>query len=174
MGAMAEKELVTLSEHAKAYRASPLHIVSGATLSIHELISIMRKHVYSNGVKAIFVDYMQLIRHGGSSKLAHWEKIADISSELKAASLSLNVPIVAASQLSKDAILGGGTYNQAGSFRLAMDCDFSAELRRRSNKELEKDASGSHVLDVQLNRHGLADLSIKLLFCGESMRMEEI
>ncbi|MFA5936703.1 MAG: DnaB-like helicase C-terminal domain-containing protein [Candidatus Paceibacterota bacterium] len=171
LGAISGKEKEALDAAAAEYYASPLYLVNGSSLTLHEIINVMRKYVYSHGVKVIFVDYIQLIRNPG--KQAYWEKHQEISTELKNAAATLGVPVVAASQLSKAAIEGGGAAHMGGAFKYLQDCDLAAELRRRTEKELEADPSGNLALNVEYHRHGMQDVYIKILFNHESMKCEE-
>ena len=174
MGQISAKEKETIDKAAKRYYVSPLHVVNAASMNLYEIINVMRKYVYTHGVKVIFIDYIQLIKHEANSKKAYWEQHSNISTEIKSVITELNVPTIAISQLSKASIEGGGTLNIAGSFKYLQDCDMAMELRRRTQKELDKDPKGNLVLNAEFNRHGPQDVYVKLLFNQDNLRCQEI
>jgi replicative DNA helicase len=52
-------------------------------------------------VKCIFIDYLQLMTHGGSSSTPRHEQITEISRGIKAIARHLNIPVVCAAQLNR-------------------------------------------------------------------------
>lgn len=58
--------------------------------------------MYRQGVRIIFVDYLTLIRHG-DMKLARHERVGDISKQLKHLARELDIPVVALSQVGRQA-----------------------------------------------------------------------
>lgn len=59
-----------------------------------------RQWVYENGVNAIFVDYLQKIKHN-EKNLTTVERIADIAIRLKSLAKELNIPVVALAQVNR-------------------------------------------------------------------------
>lgn len=172
-GAISAKEKEIIDAAAVRYHASPLHVVNSAGMTVHDAINAMRKAVYSDGVKCVFLDYIQLLR--GTSTLSYWERHMEISTELKAAVSRLPVPLIAISQQSKASMTSdGGASNQGGSFKYVQDCDIAMDLRRRTDKEMVEDGSGNLVLSIDFNRHGPQDVFAKLLFNTDNLRVEEI
>jgi DNA primase len=172
MGGIGTKEKSTLDEAAERYYSAPLYVVNASALTLHEVVNTMRKYVHTHGVEIIYLDYIQLIKNPG--KQASWEKHQEISTELKASAIELNVPLVAVSQLSKAALEGGGAAHMGGAFKYLQDCDFAGELRRRTQDEMKEDPNGNLVLNAEYHRHGPQDVYIKLLFNHENMRCEEV
>ncbi len=76
----------------------PLHFVFGIR-NLRDVISSIVDLVESKGAKIVFVDYLQLIRADGAQNRER--EISMISGELKALAVSLKVPIVCLSQLSR-------------------------------------------------------------------------
>ncbi len=68
-------------------------------LQLSELRSIARRQK-KKGLDLIVVDYLQLLRFGGTN--ARHEEISEISRGLKALAKELNIPIIALSQLSRN------------------------------------------------------------------------
>ncbi|OQC73257.1 MAG: Replicative DNA helicase [Spirochaetes bacterium ADurb.Bin001] len=71
-------------------------------MKLLELRTMARRLVLERGVRAIFVDYLTLITHENAD-LPRWEQIAAISRSLKALARELDIPIVALSQLKREA-----------------------------------------------------------------------
>lgn len=89
--------------------SAPIYIDDSAGLSILELEARCRRYVDKYGIKIILVDYIQLmrgetIRKGGSRE----EEISSISRGLKRIAKSLNIPVLAISQLSREVEKRGG------------------------------------------------------------------
>jgi len=55
-----------------------------------------------NGAKIIFVDYLTLIKYG-DNKVPRWERTGELIKELKTMARQLNVPVIALSQLNRQA-----------------------------------------------------------------------
>lgn len=78
----------------------PLFIDDGAGLTISQLLSKARKHIRKNGVKLIIVDYLGLMR-SEFKQPNRVQEISEITRGLKLIAKSLQVPVIALSQLSR-------------------------------------------------------------------------
>lgn len=171
MGAIGDPEIVKLDEAAELYHQAPLYVVNAAGMMLPEIVNLMRKYVYSHGVRGVTMDYIQLIRHN-NTKLQYWERHQDISTELKSAITELGIPLIGVSQLSKAATQGGGAANMGGAFKYLQDCDMAMELVKRDKDD--PSASGNLLLNIEYNRHGSGESSIDLMFDPESLRVREV
>ena len=72
------------------------------TRSLADIVNVCRQQVRNNGVKAIFVDHIGLIRVRGSGNAQAWDKARTVVDTLQQLRLELDVPIVALSQLGRD------------------------------------------------------------------------
>jgi replicative DNA helicase len=82
----------------------PLHIDETPSLNIFDFRGRARRAVVKHGVKCIVVDYLQLMR--STSKRAQENRayeVAEISMALKATAKELGVPVIAATQLGRNA-----------------------------------------------------------------------
>lgn len=70
-------------------------------LNIVELKAIARTMKKKHGIKALFIDYIQLVRAAGKRFGSREEEVNYVSKELKALAMELEVPIIALSQLSR-------------------------------------------------------------------------
>jgi replicative DNA helicase len=71
-----------------------------AGIRLNQVQSVARK-MANNGIKVLFIDYLQLIRIAG--KETKREEVAEVSTSLKALARELKICIVALAQLSRDA-----------------------------------------------------------------------
>lgn len=69
--------------------------------SITHMLTTARAMYHIHGIKVLFIDYVQKIRHT-NTKLPRYEQIGDISTQLKVLNRSLCIPIVATCQLTRD------------------------------------------------------------------------
>lgn len=173
MGAISQQEKQKVDEAAEKYYAAPLYVVDSAALSLPEVINMMRKYVYDKGVKCIVIDYIQLIRKS-DPRLQYWEHHQSISTELKSAITTLDVPLIGISQLSKGALEGGGAANQGGAFKYLQDCDMAMELRPRTPDEMVDDPTANLHLNVEYSRHGQQELYFKLLLNPQTLSITEV
>ena len=77
---------------------SPIFIDERPSMTLPSLSSRARRMVARDGVKAIFVDYLQLMRAKADSRV---REVSIISSGLKAVAKELGIPVIVLSQLSR-------------------------------------------------------------------------
>jgi len=80
-------------------RDAPLFIDDTAGMTVLELRAKARRIWLQHGIKAVFVDYLQLMHTPGAE--SRQQEISEISRSLKAMAKELNVPVMALSQLSR-------------------------------------------------------------------------
>lgn len=79
----------------------PMYLYDVPNQTINQVKAVARRAVNIHGAKAIFVDYLQLIRvQGADDRTA---QVAQASMELKDLSRELEVPVICAAQLRRDA-----------------------------------------------------------------------
>jgi replicative DNA helicase len=94
------EELDIIQKNAGYIKNAPIYLDDTPNISLIELKTKARRLVRENGVKAIFIDYLQLMRSGlniGNRE----QEISEISRGLKALAKELNIPVIALSQLSR-------------------------------------------------------------------------
>ena len=79
---------------------SALHIDDTAARSVEQIAATARRHAGRGGLKAVIVDYLQLIEED-SDRSSRQEEVARITRSLKALAKELNLPVVALSQLNR-------------------------------------------------------------------------
>lgn len=92
----------SLMEAAARIYEAPLYIVDMPNMKLLELRTMARRLVLERGVKILFIDYLTLVTHENAD-LPRWEQISAISRSLKALARELNIPVVALSQLKREA-----------------------------------------------------------------------
>ena len=89
-----------ISQAAQQLERIPLHICDDTRITMSGLKSMVRRAKRQCGIKAVFIDYLQLLQ----SDLKHEGRVAQVSAisrECKQLSLEEDIPVVALSQLSR-------------------------------------------------------------------------
>jgi len=79
---------------------APLFIDDTAMLTILQLRAKARRLQATHGIRAVFVDYLQLMTYSGRAN-SRWEQITEISRGIKALARELDAPVIAAAQLNR-------------------------------------------------------------------------
>ena len=95
----------------KKLSSAPIFIDDTPSLSVFDLRAKARRLVSQHGVKAVVIDYLQLMTAGSSAKGGgnREQEISTISRNLKALAKELHVPVIALSQLSRAVETRGGS-----------------------------------------------------------------
>ena len=81
---------------------APLYIVDMPNMKLLDLRAMARRLRAQKDVKIIFIDYLTLIS-SENSLIPRYEQVAEISRSLKSLARELNIPVVALSQVRRDA-----------------------------------------------------------------------
>jgi len=98
-GFVSQDRIPDLTDAVHRLRDAPIYIDDTPSIHILELKAKARRIVKEEGVKILFVDYLQLVR--GFRTESKVQEIAGISQALKALAKELKIPVVALSQLSR-------------------------------------------------------------------------
>ena len=101
---MEDYEWDQLEYKIKDLSKAPLYIDDTPGLPIMEFRTKAKNLVHNKGVKLIVVDYLQLMQGPPDLRGMREQEVAAISRTLKATAKELNVPIIALSQLSRQAV----------------------------------------------------------------------
>jgi replicative DNA helicase len=101
-GLLQLKDFQKLQDAAGRCFKAPLFIIDTPNMKLIDLRAMARRLVANNGIKIIFIDYIGLITTEDASAPVY-EQVAEISKSLKALARELDIPIVALSQVSRDA-----------------------------------------------------------------------
>ena len=101
-GLMGSQDQFKESEATAHYYGAPLFFYDEPNANIQNVIAQARRMVTVDEVDVIFVDYCQLIQPSNRS-MSRVEQVSEISIKLKNLARDLNIPIVCAAQLRRDA-----------------------------------------------------------------------
>ena len=102
-GRMSDEEWSRIVDASGVIANSGIIIDNTPGITLRELRSKARKFKLDADIKAIFIDYLQLMAGSGRSGENRQQEISDISRGLKSLARELNVPVVALSQLNRGA-----------------------------------------------------------------------
>ena len=101
-----------LEEKLKDLAKAPLYIDDTPSLPVMEFRSKVKRLVKQKGVRLVIVDYLQLMQGPAELRGMREQEVAAISRTLKATAKEMNVPIIALSQLSRQAVQRTGSNNR--------------------------------------------------------------
>jgi replicative DNA helicase len=101
LGAISQTEARTLGDHFFRLGDQPLYIDEARGANIMDIRGRARRDIRRHGIKAIFVDYAQLLEAKGYN--TSYERVSAVSRGLKAMALELGVPVIAAAQVGRKA-----------------------------------------------------------------------
>jgi len=101
-GLIKPSDIQSLMEAASRIYEAPLYIVDVPNIKLLDLRSLARRMKSEKDIKVIYIDYLTLITHE-NAELPRWEQISSISRSLKALARELDMPVIALSQLKREA-----------------------------------------------------------------------
>ncbi|MBO8485777.1 MAG: replicative DNA helicase [Bacteroidetes bacterium] len=105
-------EWTQLETKLKDLSKAPLYIDDTPSLPVMEFRSKVKRLVKQKGVRLVIVDYLQLMQGPAELRGMREQEVAAISRTLKATAKEMNVPIIALSQLSRQAVQRTGSNNR--------------------------------------------------------------
>ena len=139
-----------------------------------------KRLVKHNGVRLIIVDYLQLIQGPPDLRGMREQEVAAISRTLKATAKELNVPIIALSQLSRQAVQrqgGGGKpilsdLRESGS--IEQDADMVIFIHRPDYQGLSENPEDKDKTDIIIAKHRNGEIGdIPLIFKADQVKFIE-
>ena len=165
-GRLSPPELARLSDAAGNIYEKPAFIVDMPNMKMLDLKALTRQLIRAEKVRIIFIDYIGLIT-SDNPHLQPFDQMAEISRSLKALARELQIPIVALSQLGREAEgKQPSLANIRGSGAIEQDADLVMFLNRDRNigKDERKDGDGIET-DLSLSKHRNGPTGvIKLVF----------
>jgi replicative DNA helicase len=155
---LTQEEWMRLEQDIGKLTEAPLYIDNTSTLSIFEFRAKARRLVMSHKIKAIFIDYLQLMTGPPSTQGFREQEVSAISRSLKAIAKELNIPIIALSQLNRLVETRGGYKRpQLSDLResgaIEQDADLVLFIHRPEYYKILEDENGNSTL-------GLAEIII--------------
>jgi len=101
-GNVADREWERISDGMNELAKWPIYLDDSGTLTVTEIRSRCRRLQSSEGLSAVFIDYLQLLRPGSTSKNQNRnDELSEICRTLKATAKDLQIPIIALAQLNR-------------------------------------------------------------------------
>jgi replicative DNA helicase len=185
-GKLAPHEWQQLNNQITDLESAPLFIDDTPSLTIFELRAKARRLVSSNDIKVIFIDYLQLMNLGNSTKTGNREQeISIISRNLKALAKELSIPVIALSQLSRAVELRSSSkrpilsdLRESGA--IEQDADIVSFIYRPEyyaienwDDEMQTPTQGQGELIISKHRNGALG-NVRLKFIAELGKFEDI
>ena len=137
--------------------------------------------VKNKGVRLIIIDYLQLIQGPAELRGMREQEVAAISRTLKATAKELNVPIIALSQLSRQAVQrqGGGGKPQLSDLResgsIEQDADMVIFIHRPDYVGLSENEGDKEKTEIIIAKHRNGEtMDIPMRFKGEQLKFVEM
>ena len=178
---IAEWEWKQLDIQLKRLVKAPIYIDDTPSLPIMEFRSKVKRLVKQKGVKLVVVDYLQLMQGPAELRGMREQEVAAISRMLKATAKELNVPIVALSQLSRQAEnrQGGTRRPQLSDLResgsIEQDADMVVFIHRfdyQGLSEIVDDIGRTQIIIAKHRNGAIADVDMK--FRADEVRFVDL
>ncbi len=168
-----ETKLASLSK-------APLYIDDTPSIPLMEFRTKVKRLVKSKGVRLVIVDYLQLMQGPVELRGLREQEVAAISRTLKATAKELNIPIIALSQLSRNAVqrTGGSGKPQLSDLResgsIEQDADMVIFIHRPDYVGLGESPEGKEATQIIIAKHRNGEVcDIDMLFKSEQVRFVE-
>jgi replicative DNA helicase len=97
---MEKYDFIKFDEATGKIKGSPFYIDDTPSISISELCAVSRKMVMTQGVKVLFIDYLQYI-NPEMPNATRRDQVTELSMKIKALTRQLNIPVVVLSQTNR-------------------------------------------------------------------------
>lgn len=161
-GNMTKQELAKLESQIALTNNVNIHFSDESLVSISDIRTMCRKLYQKHGLSLVVVDYLQLIDASGNSNRSRQEEVANISRGLKLLARELKCPVLALSQLSRNAEKKQENKITMADLRESGAIEQDADIILLLNRQ----ESGNDIitLNIAKNREGESDVDIQLLF----------
>ena len=157
---------------------APLYIDDTPSIPLMEFRTKVKRLVKSKGVRLVIVDYLQLMQGPVELRGLREQEVAAISRTLKATAKELNIPIIALSQLSRNAVQRTGGKPQLSDLResgsIEQDADMVIFIHRPDYVGLGESPEGKEATQIIIAKHRNGEVcDIDMLFKSEQVRFVE-
>ena len=165
----------------KSLSKAPLYIDDTPGLPLMEFRTKVKTLVKNKGVRLVFVDYLQLMQGPSELRGFREQEVAAISRTLKATAKELNVPIIALSQLSRNAVqrTGGSGKPQLSDLResgsIEQDADMVIFIHRPDYIGLSENPEDKEKTQIIIAKHRNGETKdIDMRFRSDQVRFVEL
>jgi len=174
-GFMATHEFAKVQHAADQLHTAPLFIEDTPNISVLELRSKARRHAANKPCDLIIIDYLQRMRGIGRSESRQVE-IAEISRSIKGIARELRVPVIALSQLSREAEKDDAGMPKLSHLRESGAIEQDADVVMMLSRPPAHEAEGNEnmiKLNVAKQRNGPTGI-VSLLFEKDIQRFRDL
>lgn len=158
----------------------PLFFDDDSSNELNEIKAKCQKLKRENGLDLIVIDYLQLLSIGGASSMNRVQEVGKISRGLKVMARTLNVPIIALSQLSRsvekqdraDKTPGLADLRESGSIEQDADIVLFLHREKTTDETAKSFRSSKTDLIIAKNRNGETK-KLKLIFNGAHSKFSQ-
>ncbi len=169
-----------LEHKLRSLSKAPLYIDDTPSLPLMEFRTKAKSLVKNKGVRLIVIDYLQLMQGPSELKGLREQEVAAISRTLKATAKELNVPIIALSQLSRNAVQrqGSGGKPQLSDLResgsIEQDADMVIFIHRPDYIGLSENEGDKEKTQIIIAKHRNGETrDIDMRYKGGQLRFVE-
>jgi replicative DNA helicase len=175
-GRMSEDDWGRLARRMGEIASAPLFIDDSPTLNMMELRAKCRRLKQKHDLKLVILDYLQLMNPGKRSD-SRQQEVSEMSRSLKLLAKELEVPVVALSQLNRQAETRSDKKPQLSDLResgaIEQDADVVILLHRDDAYEKESPRAGEADFIVAKHRNGPTD-TVTVAFQGHYSRFVDM
>ena len=164
-GKMNESDFSRVTNTASEYSNRNIYVYDEENMSLETAIIKAREMKRRFDIKILFVDYLQCLT--GNPKLPRHEQVAEMSKAMKALARKLNIPVVVAAQLRRDA---EGKRPTISDFSDSTQIERDADVAVMIYNDEKEDVTNNYLL-VEKNRDGRRG-DIQVVFRPEVLRFE--
>ena len=161
--------------------AAPLYIDDTPSIPVNEFRTKVKNLVKNKKVRMVIVDYLQLMQGPAELRGMREQEVAAISRTLKATAKELNIPILALSQLSRNAVQrsGGSGKPQLSDLResgsIEQDADMVLFIHRPDAYGMAENPEDREMTQIIIAKHRNGQTGeIPMLFKSEQIRFMEM
>jgi replicative DNA helicase len=174
---LSELEYAKLTRSLEHLNDRLVRINDKSSPDIGEVIQQARKWRFEHGIKILFVDYIQRIRHVGKSNIPRHEQIAEVTMALKELARELEIPVVALAQVNREVEKRSDKRPTMGDLKdsgaIEQEADQVLTLYRDEVYNAGSKFEGIAEIAVCKNRHGPVGV-INACWQGQFLRFDDL
>jgi len=178
-GNLTDSDFEKLSHAMGTLSEAPIYIDDTPGITINDLRTKARREAHQRDLGLIIVDYLQLMSSGGryNSEANRVQEVSEISRGLKSIARELNLPVLAASQLSRSVESRSPQIPQLADLResgsIEQDADVVSFIYREDYYNPESDRKNIADIFIKKHRNGPVG-SVELYFDRDKQRFRSV
>jgi len=178
-GNLTDSDFEKLSHAMGTLSEAPIFIDDTPSITINDLRTKARREAHQRDLGLIIVDYLQLMSSGGryNSEANRVQEVSEISRGLKSIARELNLPVIAASQLSRSVESRSPQIPQLADLResgsIEQDADVVSFIYREDYYNPESDRKNIADIFIKKHRNGPTG-SVELYFDRDKQRFRSV